>query len=323
MRRPGSAEALEEKEKTRAPTAEDFTNDAVQKAVFKDTIQHPVTLGFGGLASVVVLWMLLIGISPKSLLLLIAFAFFSVGFWVFNFFVRGETLARAHVAKLRRRREQHMHAEVHNIGRDCLEAHFAEGAKAAHELHEAYVQMGDFLKGKTEDESTARFIGLATDTYREGTKILQKSLDLYRMLQNVHVDKLKGEIGAWRHERNQLEQEAAQDDTHVQAQIDALDRKIESNEKRIALFHERTDLLHQFLAQCEELEGALETSYLELVDLVDTETSIFTENAVQSLERAVSSARTVEDRLRGLDDTSEEDAMYLAAGRQHQTTQTE
>ena len=68
------------------------------------------------------------------------------------------------------------------------------------------------------------------------------------------------------------------------------------------------------MAQVEDLEGALENSYLELVDLAQGRGLTTTAESVNRLERAVQAARKIEEKLRG-EDTSTEDQMYLDAGK--------
>ena len=72
-------------------------------------------------------------------------------------------------------------------------------------------------------------------------------------------------------------------------------------EKRLDRYRRRAEELQTLIAQLNELETALETTYLEVVDLVGQEASagLFESGAAAHLERAVAAARRVEQRLRG------------------------
>ena len=65
----------------RKPTAEDFTPRAVQRAVLRDTLQHPATILPGALATVAALWSVAIDLSPASLLAVLGFGFVSAAAW--------------------------------------------------------------------------------------------------------------------------------------------------------------------------------------------------------------------------------------------------
>ena len=72
--------------------------------------------------------------------------------------------------------------------------------------------------------------------------------------------------------------------------------------------------VEQLLAESEVLESALESTYLEAVDLKSPEALFSRGQAAESLERAVAAARRVEDRLRGAGAPApEDDEIYLSA----------
>jgi hypothetical protein len=274
------------------PTAEDFTPRAVQRAVLRDTLQHPVTTLPAALATVAALWSVAIDLSPASLMAMLGFGFVSAAAWVINYVGRGEKLAEQHVQKLRALRAEYERRAVEELALTCNSAGFLAGAKEVQELTAAYQKLHRFLVEQQTGQGSAsseRFRVLAEDTYRHGVALLHKALNLFQALQGVDVDTLEQERQAW---IKQQEQEGPSE---------SLARNIEAHTKRLDRYHRRQEELRALLAQLNELETALETAYLEVVDLVGQDASgrLFESGAAAHLEIAVAAARRVEQRLRG------------------------
>jgi len=296
------------------PTADDFTPQAVNRAILSDTVQHPATVYPLAGAVVAGLWSAVFGLTPASFFAVLAGGFVGLGSWVYNFFIRGEKLAEKHVQELRAVRAQHEIHEVQNIEDSCRQAGFDEGAKEAAELTAAYQNLRRFLSEQMEGGrslSAQRFQVLAEDTYQEGVTILRKALNIFQALRDIDAETLRAELEAWEGERSQLGGDASDSEYRV------LDQKIEAHVKRISLYRECEKQLKQLIAESNGLETALETAYLEVTDLVgkDAGSMFIRGGAATELERAVNAARSVEDRLRGLgqEDTSD-DQEYLEAG---------
>jgi hypothetical protein len=227
--------------------------------------------------------------------------------WVVNFYVRGDARAQAHVEKLRALRRDLDVESLEELEATCLKAHFKQGAKEAAELKAAYLKFSEFLSNKakrSEDLQSQRLAALAEDTYREGTAILAKALQVFIALKSVNVHTL-------RRERDELQENLK---TCKKSQAESLEQQLEAQQKRIELYERQETLLAQLLTEVNELEAALETAYLEVVELVaqDAELASWQSGAGTRLERAVEGARRAEERLRGLTNgTSAEDEMYL------------
>ena len=274
------------------PMAEDFTSRAVQRAVLHDTLQHPATILPGALATVAALWSVAIDLSPASLLAMLGFGFVSTAAWVINYIGRGDTLAEQHIQKLRALRVDYERREVEALALNCQRAGFVAGTKELQELTEAYYKLHHFLLEQPAGQGQAsgeRFRVLAEDTYRHGVAILHRALNLFQALQGVDVDTLSQERQAWIKQRQQ------------EGSSESLERNIEACTKRLDRYRQRAEELQALIAQLNELQTALETTYLEVVDLVGQEASagLFESGAAAHLERAVAAARRVEQRLRG------------------------
>ena len=300
------------------PGAEDFTKAAIYRAVLKDTVQHPLTLMPAVAAALGALSMGLFGLDPTSLAVTFGGAVVAAGAWVYNYFIRGEQLAEQRIARLRERRERHYHRQVESLENEWAQAGLAEGVQQAKELREAYQKLETFLKGRLAEAqrggrdaggfNVQRLMVLAEDTYREGAGILRSALLTYQALQQVDHEKLRRELAAWQEELRTVRLAGAD-----AARVESLETRIASHERRLQLFRERVESVDRLFAESEALEAALESTYLEAVDLKSPEHLLSRGQAVSSLERAVTAARKVEDRLRAMEQPSKDDDIYLEA----------
>ena len=289
----------------RKPTAEDFTPRAVLRVVLQDTLQHPATILPAALATVAALWSVAIDLSPASLMATLGFGFISAAAWVINYIGRGDTLVEQHIQKLRALRDEYERREVDDLALACRQAGFTAGAKEAQELTDAYHKLHQFLveqRAGQGNASSERFRVLAEEIYRHGVTIIRRALNLFQALQRVDVNTLEQERKDWIIQRQQ------------EGTTESLERNIEAHTKRLDRYHQREEELRALIAQLNELETALETTHLEVVDLVGQAASSrpFASDAASHLERAVEAARRVEQRLRGFgDEDTQADEKYL------------
>jgi C4-dicarboxylate-specific signal transduction histidine kinase len=271
----------------------------------QETLQHPATLLPAALAAVAALWSAAIDLSPASLMAMLGFGFVSVGAWVINYVGRGDTLVEQRIQKLRALRVAYERREVEGLALACRQAGFLAGAKEAQELTAAYHKLHHVLGEQQVGQGNAsreRFSVLAEETYRYGVAILQHALNLFQALQRIDVDTLERERQAWIRQRAQ------------EGASESLERNIEAHTKRLDRYHQREEELRTLIAQLNELETALETAHLEIVDLVGQAASSgpLASSAASHLERAVEAARRVEQRLRGFgDEDTRADEQYL------------
>lgn len=302
-----------DKPEEKIPSPDDFTNGAIRRAVLAQTVQHPLTIFPFFLSLICVLYIVLMGLSIGAFLAACLSAVGGVGLWAFNFFIRGEKLAEEHVDDLRRRREKGRRHQVSSLAEEFTSIVFEKGIEAANELDEAYQKLRDYLSSHTQkgDMAAQRFIILAEDVYHHGTQVLRQALATQNALQSIDETKLEQETERWKEQLPEAEAESS-------AKAGALQQKIESHEKRLRLYKERQEKLYYLLAECERLEGALETAYLQVLDLIDRDPDeLFKGDTATDLENAMEAARRVEDRLSGRlnNDYSAEDAEYLEAGK--------
>jgi len=294
----------------RKPMAEDFTPRAVHRAVLQETLQHPATILPGALATVTALWSAAIDLSPASLIAMLGLGFVSAAAWVVNYVGRGETFTEQHLQRLRMLRADYERREVEALVLDCERAGFREGAKEARELTDVYQKLYRFLLQQQDDRADVRrerFRVLAEDTYRHGVSLLGKGLTLFQALGNIDVETLQHERDSWIKQQQR------------QGASESLERNVVAHTKRLERYHERVEELHTLVAHLNELETALETAYLEVIDLVGPEATVnmLESGAASRLETAITAAHRVEKRLRGLDEADmDDDEVYRAAGEQ-------
>jgi hypothetical protein len=288
-----------------APKPEDFSNRAVAQAVFSEAIQHPTTLFPAAVALLSGLYMGLVSFDATSLAVGVGSGLLSLASYIYHYFIRGETIAENYIKELKEKRKDYKKQQVEDIEEKCKAAGFTEGQQAAKELLEAYTRLYQFLKEKSKkakSKTAQRFMILAEETYDQGVKFLNKALGLYQALVQIDEKKLIKELRAWQKEVKNLEKYKDKDKEQKDLVIEVLKEKINSHRKRLELFSGRGETLKQLMDQCEVLEATLDSTYLEVVDLMDGEPfmSVKHDNAASNLERAVAAARKAEDRLRNL-----------------------
>lgn len=294
----------------RTPRAEEFARGAVERAVFAETVQHPLTMLPAAMSAVGALWLALISVDPAVFAVTFGSALVGAGAWIFNYFVRGEELARRHVEELRQRRLAETRDQGEDLFQKWLAAGHTEGAKQAKDLRDAYQRLSERLTGG-QSLGGERLRVLAEDTYLEGVAILRQALRVHQALRGVDRDKLAEELERWTSQLERLGGEASGD-----ARAAALAKRCEAHRRRLELYDRQSSVVGDLLAESEVLESALESTFLGTADLGDAE-GFFARGgeSAEALVRAVEAARRVEERLQGLNvDDNRDDEVYLEAG---------
>jgi hypothetical protein len=280
-----------------------FSNKSIKRSVFLEALQHPSTLFSAAVAILSSMYMGLVSFDETSFAVALGSGIFSFISWIFHYFVRGDKLAEKYIKKLQEKRRNYKELEIQNIEKKCQEAGFINGENAAKELNEAYKRLNTFLKEKLMKQKTLtaqRFLILAEESYYQGLHFLSKALSFFQALKEMDINKLKKELEVWEKELIGLKNDHSKEEEYKELIVKALNEKIHSHKKRIELYYTRSKMLDQVLAQCEVLEATLDSTYLEVVDLIEDESFTKGKNLATNLERAVEAARRVEDRLRGL-----------------------
>lgn len=288
-----------------------FNAGLVNKMVFSEALQNPFTIYPAAVSILGILYMALISFDQTSFSVTAAAAFFSSLSFVFQYFIKGEETAENIIKQKLKERKENMINEWIFVKNSMLEKNFVEGAKEVQELNDAFVRLVDFLNEKFKDKgnlTAQRFIVLSEETYSRGIFLLKKALEVHSALGEINEKKLKEELEVF--ENNLMRAGKEKDISAVE--LEAIQIKINSHKRRLDLFLERHNTLQELLAQCETLEATLDSTYLEVVDLLTYDSKTELTNATSKLEKAVASARKAEQRIRGITDLSDDkDSIYL------------
>lgn len=280
------------------PGLEELKGSSVGNKVLGECLSHPATIFPLVGAVLAVVWTVAIAATPISIGAIFGLTAIGAMAFIYNYVIDGERRARAHVQQLHEATRAYVHVELEAIADESREMGFAEGVKEAGELASDFGNLATYLSGKPGVE---RFRLLAEDTFKEGVRILQQAVAIYRAIKSIDIEVLKRELESWRLERQPLDADSGK--------AKALDRQIDSHEQRVALYETRQDSLDELIARVNEIETALQTTYLELVELGNQDPASLLRDdggASSRLKTAVESARRVEERLRG--DTSSDEA---------------
>ncbi|CAM2010487.1 hypothetical protein [Acanthopleuribacter pedis] len=288
------------------------TSGKIERAVFLDAVQHPTTLTPAAVAALSVIWMGAFGVSPNPVKSALAGGLLCIGSWVFHYFVRGEKLAEKYAQKQIAKQQEAERVSRAAYEQAFVDIGFSQGLQAGRELERAYRQLLDFLQAQAARGTVARFHTLADDCYQEGRRLLDQAVALKRALRAVDANALTREQALWRKQAGGMRPDDAAART--------LQTRIDSHQRRLDLYARRQTALQELLTECDVLEAALESAYLEAIDLVRADVALQpSQSAAANLEQAVRAARRVEDRLRGLEQGPDEreDDLYREAGASH------
>ncbi len=298
------------------------TQGQLQRFVFKEAIQFPTTIFPAATSVVSALYMLMISFDRPSFAVLVASGILAAGSFVYQYFFRYDKIAKKLVDRMKRDRFQDHSKMAEALHRECARASFREGAKESRELAQAFKKLRDFLideANAAERPNVQKFLIMAEQSYKEGLACLRAALDTHRLLDKFDIRLLKKEIVAWSADIRRLQSRPG----YNQTQIDAIRTKVHSHQTRLELHKQKTDQMHQYLAQSEVIEAALETTMLEVSQLLDKGELVVHGDTVHKLEQAVAAARRVENKLREIESggPSDEDKMYMNASKKKQNRQ--
>lgn len=315
VRRLVEPRARDEPKIDKMPTAEDFTPGAIEAFVFWQTFQHPMFTGPAAVATLATFWSLVVDASPQSVMLALGAAFVGGSAWAWNYLVRGEKRIALRHDELRQLRAKFREQEGREIERLCDGAGCTECSKEAAELRAVYERLRNFLMQHVNGPTgltIQRYLVLAEDTYTAGLGMLRTALSIHNALQEVDVKTLEKEVAKWKRQRDSL-----QESDPSSRELGTLNKRIKAHEDRITLYYDQEQNLKDLLAEVDGLEKALESAHLGAADLIGTgqTDSLSKSSAGSQLEAAISAARSVEEKLRGLSNpTHEDDNEYLRAG---------
>ncbi len=284
-------------------TREDLRGPALNRWLWKYSLQHPATILPAAVAAVALFYGTLIEFSPAALAVSIVAGAAGVLSWGVNYFLRGIDLVKKRQAALQQQLARQEVARVHDIAGQCSQAGFELGAKEARELTSAYEKLLSFLDSRDRDDLGAvQFRTLAKSTYQQGIAILKRALSLHRVVCTVDVGQLERELAQFKIQRAHLAQDPAKT-----AELEAQEQMIATHKRRLEQVRKQQKEILILISRSNELEGALETSRLRIAGLEGASGPLSTGGAAESLQAAVEAARRTEASLGAMGDLSDRD----------------
>ncbi len=279
------------------PTSDDFKAESVARAVRDQALQHPLTI-FPAAAAVVSGLAAALFESPGLALATLGLGLLSGGLFIYNWLIRGEDRARDHIAALRSLRDEYKALAIEDLIDECERAGYEEGLKESRELKAAYDSLiANMERVNHHDSSLAltRFKALAEDSLEEGVSCLRTATRLRQTLAAFDLEPLLRERQGWQTSLESLES--------GNPEAESLQKNIDTVTRRIDQYKQSQDRLNQLIVEQNEIETALISASLEIVDLASTDANeVFRSGgAAARLEGAVATARRVEERMRDFD----------------------
>ncbi len=203
-------------------------------------------------------------------------------------------------------RIEYKREDAENVREICKDNIFNDGLLAYDELIEAYTRLTDFLKQKQKEKNSFtvnKFLILADETFYGGISLIRKAAGLYKAIRDMHEGKLENELDHWEREMKSRKRSDPQEQ-------EILKTKIANHRKRVDLLKKRKTSMVELMDQVEVLEATLDSTYLEVLDLMESDMGSSGDKLVSGLERAVKTARKVENRLRQRNGNDPDD-LYL------------
>jgi len=290
------------------PGAEDFAPRAVERAVRTEALQHPLTIVPGAGALGLAFWSAVMGLHPATLVAMLGLAFVSGVSCAYQYLMRGEDHATAHVERLRNLRRQHEAQEVIDLAGDCRRASFIQGAEKVSALTNAF----EAFEGRVAARGGHAVAHLGRDAFREGLAAVERALAAYEA---------RRQLG---HERP--DRDGALDELRGNGALDPAlrDRQRAIDAKRAQRRRELDDLVAELLVRATEIEAAIEAAAIDLVTDAGPDAIPIEGGGASRLDMALEAARRVQERARGLGRAPEpEDEEYLETGRRSLGTKEE
>ncbi|BCX48424.1 hypothetical protein HAHE_23320 [Haloferula helveola] len=268
---------------------QDLTDqEAIFKAVRTQCIQSPLTVIPLALAAGVLLltgafsWGFL-GVFASVVLGVVGAAAF-----VFNLWIRGETLAKRHVRWMMEQLKNDRRSALSEIREMCESIGLAEAAKEAHELSEAYSQYTEFLETRAEAKlgtGVGNRLGLAESARSAGVAHLRRAAEIHTALSGIDIVQLRQESEMW------IAQKELPDANHS-----VLDSKLAAHSQQIGRYDQLAARRDELIARSNELEAALKSAYLSDAGRSEFDQSI--NNPAKRLSDIVEAAEAAEAEIR-------------------------
>lgn len=296
---------------SKQPGLDDFNSGQVARTVQIECLTHGATIIPFAVSLVALFWTFLIAASMGSVAVFFAGIFTGTSAYIWNYFVNGENRVNAHYAKLMAERRSLKITAFQDFIRNSESDGFNRGAEEGRELLKVFNELLTYIAKSKRATSLNGFRFRAEAAFEQGCSVLEHAYEVFKALQSVDIKTLQIEMAALEEELKGMTDE---DDIAMQ------NRQIEAHKKQLDFYHKKEKQLKELLTLVDEIEAALQTTYLGLLELGSEDPIAFLSedgDAARQLVSAFEAAQRVEARLRGKDENSatanEEMQKYIAA----------
>ncbi len=229
--------------------------EAIFKAVRNQCLQSPITIIPLALAGGLALLTGAFGLGFFGVFSAIVFGVLGGAAFVYNLWVRGETLAKRHVHWLMEQIKKERHSALPEIEEKCRKIGLTEAAKEASELSEAYTHYTRFLESSASSKlgnMVGQRLSLAESARQAGAAHLSQAAEMHTALAAINITLLQHEHSAWSHEKE-----------HGNASISAaLESKLASHSLQIERYQQLATERDRHIARSNELEAAIKNAHM-------------------------------------------------------------
>ncbi len=278
------------------PAPQDYSGDAIRKAVLRRSLGHPLTVIPTGLAAMVATASV-VGAAPLFLGAAVILASVGVGSFAMNYFFRAQAIADGYVRGMEKQRDQARTNELKNLRAELQAVGSIQGCKQYDELLAAYLKFTQVLQereagGVALDMHTMK--EQADATLEEGLMHLRAVVATTRALRAIDQAKLQAEARDLEDRLRRFPARAPSPE-HVRAR-DALSAQLAAIESRLQKYREAVVRIEEILAASEKCESALETSALDVGGMQEV-TARFVQDQAASLRETVEAARRFNESM--------------------------
>ncbi len=266
-------------------------DDAIFRAVRKQCLESPLTIIPIALAAGMLLLSGSFSWGFAGIFSSVVLGVFGAAAFVFNLWIRGETLARRHIRLLMERMKAERHAALQEVESMCTNIGFAEAAKEARELSAAYSQYTGFLETKAGAKlgsAIGQRLELAESARSSGVVHLRRAAEIHIALSGIGITSLREEIKTWEEEKKSS------------ARSSVLDSKIAAHQRQIERYEQLAAMREELIARSNELEAALKSAYLADAGRPDLSDIIQSDDPAARLSAVISAAESAEAEMSGI-----------------------
>lgn len=270
---------------SRPPTIEDFSKQAVTKAVLSTTLQHPISLYLSGVGLLGWLALGVLGASPVAVAAAIGGTTIGLGSWIVNFFFRGDKLAQQYIENVQQQMEEYRQRVVQNLAKDLeqwkrlpgAEDYVSQSVSQFQNIQEKIENFRGVLgkKFNAGEITFGRYLGSAEQVYLSVLDNLEKISIVLESISTIDVSYIEDRLQAVK----KLKALAAADEEEKKTLLE-----------RRKLRDDKLQEVNVLLTENEQAITEIEKATVSLVSITKSRARVDMETARKQLEELASRA---------------------------------